>query len=375
MQRDNSDEIEGQDAFLDVIANVVGVLIILVMVVGVHASQSALRKRNEVADHSAETSQPSKPQAAIASSSAAPNLAKSDLAKPNLAKPNLAKLSEALDAAKREAISTENKIVDMVRQTVTIARNASLLDQNRIELNMHHALVSEDLERRRSLLDETQQQQYDVQANILQSRLRLDELMREQLTLAQAPTEVEEIECVPTPLGKTVDGAEIHLRLRKGLISIVPVDALHEEVLRHVDNIRRRLQGRNEVVEVFGPIDGYRLRFRARKESVVVAAASAALPSREQIHIDQRSEYFPSSESMGQNVQQALLPGSVLMSHLATHRRQATPVTIWAYNDSFEELRELRRTLWEMGFPVAIRPLTPKDRIASSPRGSKSVAQ
>jgi len=349
MRPDNMDEgLDSQDSFLDVIANVVGVLIILVMVVGVRATYIASQEHNESASSTEE------------------------VAENNL---DLAQLQDELKDARKEAGRMHEEVTEKMRRIATIARESALQDRRRIELNMHRSLVEEDIQRRRDLLDTSGQQQFDVQRAILQSQLQLDELTKAQLAIAQMPTEVEEIECVPTPLGKRVEGKEIHLRLRKGLVSIVPIDALQEEFLQQVDSIRRRLHGRNEVVETVGPINGYRLKFRARKETVTVASLSPALRQREQTYVDLHFQFLPNSDSIGQNVQQALMPRSELMRHLNAIVRQAPAVTIWAYNDSFEDLREMRRVLSGMGFPVAVRPRLPGQHIAASPRGSRSVAQ
>ncbi len=348
MQSDSlDDEMDGQDAFLDVIANVVGVLIILVMVVGVRATHTAMNQRDNLASSAAEDNTPA----------------------------NLAKLQDQLKDARRQARIMHQEVTENIVRIATIARESALQDQRRTELNIHQTLVEEDIQRRRALLDESGQQQFDVQRDILQSRLQLDELTQAQLAIAQIPSEVEEIECVPTPLGKRVKGKEIHLRLRKGLVSIVPIDALEAEVPQHVDDMMRRLQRRNEVVETIGPINGYRLKFRLRKETRAVASLSPALRQGERTHTEPYLRFLPSSDTIGQNVQQALMPGSRLMRQLAAVRRKAPAVTVWAYNDSFEDLRELRRSLSGMGFPVAVRPLLPGEHIAASPRGSRSVAQ
>jgi len=48
---------------------------------------------------------------------------------------------------------------------------------------------------------------------------------------------------------------------------------------------------------------------------------------------------------------------------------------VWLYSDSFEQFRLLKRTLWEMGYSLATRPLEPGTNIGASPHGTKSAAQ
>ena len=95
----------------------------------------------------------------------------------------------------------------------------------------------------------------------------------------------------------------------------------------------------------------------------------------ERSNVDYRLEFIPVSEEMGQNVEQALLPGSTLHGQLEKYRRERYPVVIWLYNDSFNEFRILKRELWEMGFAVAIRPLEPSEDIMASSQGTRASAQ
>src|SRR5438552_534521 len=50
-------------------------------------------------------------------------------------------------------------------------------------------------------------------------------------------------------------------------------------------------------------------------------------------------------------------------------------IAIWAYPDSFEEFRRLRKELYRMGYRIAGRPLPEGTPIGGSPDGSKSAAE
>jgi hypothetical protein len=153
-----------------------------------------------------------------------------------------------------------------------------------------------------------------------------------------------------------------------------------DEIYSRVDRLRRTLQQRGNVVETFGPIDGYRLRLTLTRS---VAPQSFAAPVHLQApgstlrrsQVEQYFKFLPVSDPLGQNVEQALLPGAALQKFLETHRQEATPVTVWVYTDSFDEFRILKRALWEMDFPVAVRPMAMGDQIGASPHGTRSAAQ
>jgi hypothetical protein len=261
-----------------------------------------------------------------------------------------------------------------------MSREAELQDQERIKLSMHRALVEDDLQKRRAALSDTEQHQFDVQRQLTESQISLDELTREQLALASAPPVVEKVETVSTPLARQVRGEELHLRLKGGLVSIVPIQSLMNEVYPRVDRLRRTLQERGHVVETFGPIHGYRLRLTlARSIAPPSFAASGHLQPpgsyARKNQVAQNFKFLPVADELGQNVEQALMPGATLQELLAAHQREATPVTVWVYTDSFDEFRILKRVLWEMHFPVAVRPMAMGDQIGASPHGTRSAAQ
>jgi len=343
------EEESSQDSFLDVVANVVGVLIILVMLVGMQASRSLLLAESE-------------------SNESATNLTGGT-------PEELQELKSELESAILQVKSEERSVTELVTKYTRISHEADGQDHQRVELAMHRSLIEEDLERRREQLDAGSRREFDVQRQLLQSQIKLDELTQEQLSLTSRAPEVEEIECVPTPLAKEMDVPSIHLRLRKGLVSIVPVEQLREEFQFQSENIRRRLQSSSHVEETFGPIDGYRAKFTfLRRRSAGSSVGNIAGRVRENV-LETYIEFLPISDEIGQSVERALMPDSSLYAFLQSQRRQSPPIDVWLYTDSFDEFRPLKRALWEMGFSVATRPMRPQDTIGASPYGSKSAAQ
>ncbi len=333
-----------QDSFLDVVANVVGVLIILVMLVGMQASRSLFLADSE--------------RSSAATAGQSPE-----------------ELKNQLDEATRQAKVAERSVTELATRVARVGHESETLDRQRIELAMHRSLIEEDLQRRRELLDAESQQEFDVQRQLLESQIKLDQLTQQRLSIAATAPEAEEIECVPTPLAKEVDVPSIHLRLRKGLVSIVPVEQLREEFQLHSEEVRRRLQSNSEVVETFGPIDGYRAKFTFIKRQALGSSRGHIAGQIRENTLETYIEFLPTSDDIGQNVERALMPGSALHEYLQNRRRESPPIDVWLYTDSFNEFRPLKRSLWEMGFSVATRPLRLQDTIGASPYGSKSAAQ
>ncbi|MCA9232331.1 MAG: hypothetical protein KDA57_16910 [Planctomycetales bacterium] len=345
----------GQDSFLDVVANVVGVLIILVMLVGVRASHSLFTAKTKEPAVTQETSLADEVSGQVPQ--------------------DLAELRQALDQAQKQAIASHRENEQLTFKLAKLTVESAAHDQRRAELAMHRTLIEEDLEKRRSQLDLHKQQEFDVQRQLVEAQLKLDEITKEQLTLAMAPAPIEEVECVPTPLARTVEGESIHLRLQKGLVSIVPLEELLHEVENRVVDIRRRLQSRDEVVETIGPLNGYRLRFTVAKSRSVNSVMGPRVGLSYEVTHEQFAQVLPVSDDLGQTVEQALMPGAVLYERLHFDRRQRPSVVIWLYTDSFDEFRPLKRELWKLGATVAVRPMQPGALIGASPHGTKSAAQ
>jgi hypothetical protein len=235
--------------------------------------------------------------------------------------------------------------------------------------------VEEDIAKRRARLDADKQKEFDVQRKIVEAQIELDKLMQEQLGLLDGPETVEELESVPTPMAREDDSEAIHLRVKNGLISAVPLGELTQQVDTHIHDILRRLQTSSEVVDTFGPINGYRLRFSIAKFDAPSSIAGPRAGIVQKQVIDYKYEILPTSETIGQDVELAIAPGGSLYQYLNAKKRETKVVVVWLYADSFEDARLLKRSLWEMGFSVAMRPLPLGMNIIGSLHGSKSAVQ
>jgi hypothetical protein len=293
------DSMPGQDSFVDVICNMVGILITLVVVVGMRVSQIVIE-----------------PPAAVT-----PAVVRT-------AAGDATKLREELEVALRARRDAEYEIETALVQSTDMRINSAVIEGR-----------------------------------------------REALSLLSAPEEVEEIECVPTPLAKTVTGDEIHVRLRHGQLAIVPVDELLAEVERRgASYLRGGLEQRNQAQDVYGPIDGFRLRLSVNRiEESPQPGALPGTPRRAALVL--QGVFTPTADDLGLALEQALLPSSPLAQRLRARKSAVGAVTVWVYPDSYAELRSLKKAMWEAGVPLAVRPLGDDQPIVFSTLGSKSAAQ
>lgn len=334
----------GQDSFLDIVANIVGILILLVMVMGLRAS------------HSVETEE----AAAVETTEAAlPSVS-----------------AEELHAAVQAAVAKGADVRKLVEHATELRQETLLRREERGYLAMFVSAVEQELDQRRSELSEQDRQDFDVRCRLADAQQTLDELARQQVSLvSQTPeTDVTEIQCLPTPLAQTVSGKEVHLRLAHGHVALVPLDELRAEFESQAERDVWRLREQDSVVSTVGPIDGFRLRYKLAKGHVTVHQQ----PGFEQQATVVRFvvwELLPVSAQLGEPTDQALLPNSALRRALGKFAPESTTVTIWTYPGSFDDFRKLKRALFELGYATAARPLPDGVLIGGSPHGTKSAAQ
>lgn len=340
-------ESQGQDSFLDIVANMVGILILLVMVVGVRAARL--------------------PAAALFDEQqASPADAPEPAAESNSSKPP--------DELPAKIVELQSEIAELAQRVAANVQEEKLREAERVQLAAHALAVERELERRKAKLDDVQRRDHETVEHLSAARRRLDELAEAQMALTAAPASVERIENLPTPLAQTVRGEELHLRLKGGMVSVIPLDELVSGLEDHARDNAWKLAGDSVLEETLGPVGGYRLRYRLVRQRIVVQSAAGPINQGNVVQLE-GWELLPMADDLGQPVEQALLQGSELRRVLAGKRPATTTVTAWVYPDSFNEFRRLKKALFEMGFATAARPLPRGQRIGGSPRGSKSAAQ
>lgn len=348
-------EESSQKSFVDVVANFVGAILILALVFGVKASRDSNQEVRPVSEPVA----------------VAP-IAKIEQPAPPPVDENL---EEDLKTARKEALAAREEVEKVATRLVRIRQEVAGNDQQRVVLAMHKSLIEEDLARRRKALDTDKQDEFDVQRRIAEAEIKLDELTQQQVSLMSAPDVVEELENSPAPIAREIDEDAIHLRLKDGLVSVVPLTELMAEAQAHFSDIGRRLQSSDAVTETFGPINGYRIRVQVFKVDDLNSIHGPRAGELQRNTYDFAAEILPTSDSIGQDIELAMGTGGSVHKHLIANRRNSSAVVVWVHTDSFGEFRLLKRTLWEMGFSLAVKPLPPGINIGISPHGTKAAVQ
>jgi hypothetical protein len=332
VRRIRSDEQEfGSDSFLDVVANVVGILIILVMMVGMRVKQAP----------SAE----SKPAEAV-----------------------------DLSAAATEARSLQRGTLQVAAQIRSLTAEGLRQQKRHDELADQVVARQRDLERQRQQLDAQSDAQFMIEREMLTAQSLAEQLEREISHVADNTKSVT-IESYPTPIAKAVDGKEVHFQLRAGRVTYIPLEELLKLLKADAPSQFWKLKDLPEATASVGPIGGFRVRYTFERIDVPLEDQLAG--KRMISSIAQLSQWtlIPSDNLLGETVEMALSEGSEFRTILAGLNPRQTTITLWVYPDSFELFRSVRKELYHLDLATAARPLPDDAPIGGSPRGSKSVAQ
>jgi hypothetical protein len=325
------DRSAGQDSFLDVVTNIVGILIILVMVIGARVRQIILEP----------------PDAA-----AAPAVA--------------AVLAEATELGQTVA-STETEIDQLEAQIAEVELEAAAAAHGRLNLATAVSAATRELERRKADADAASVAAAERAARrrALAADIHQCTLDAQGLAHAKATT-TEEVLAYPTPIGRTVNGEEIHFRLAEGRIAYVPLEELFELAKAHTRRNADSLSNLAARVVTVGPARDFNLDYVVETK-IDRARGQVLVRSREWV-------VRPVGPAVGEPVAEALGPTSRFRGVLSGVKPDTT-VTLWCYPDSFEGYRAIRAELHRLGVPTAGRPLPDGAPIGGSTDGSKSVVQ
>lgn len=319
----------GQDSFLDVITNIVGILIILVMVVGARVKQVVLDA-------------PPEPSAAAATLEA-----------------EVGRLDDTV-------ASLEEEIDGLQTQAAEVAAAADLAAESRLQLATAVSAARVELDRRKQASDAARvaAAERSTRRDALEDEIRRCTLESEGLLHARATT--QEVLAYPTPIGRTVNGEEIHFRIAGERIAYIPLEELFELAKQRTQRSAGSIASMDARVESVGPAQGFALDY-VIEAKIDQARGQVLIRSREWV-------VRPAEPSVGEPIAMALARSSRFRAALAGVKPDTT-VTLWFYPDSFAAYRQLREELHRLGIPTAGRPLPDGAPIGGSAEGSKSVVQ
>ncbi|MDZ4683715.1 MAG: hypothetical protein SH850_01420, partial [Planctomycetaceae bacterium] len=261
----------GSDSFLDVICNVVGILIILMVLAGLRAGQEPVRLAD--IEDAAEIAPAS--VAAGGSPVAAP--VPIDLALGEPVPLHVAPVivePVAAPSPPRELIATaeelQGEIASMVGDYESVVARQTASREQQAQLEDKLAAARAAVEQREQQLDSVQQKRASTTAELTKLRQMVTQLST-QLGQAEAVTpKLQQIEHRITPIGQEITGKELHFQVLHNRVALIPleplIDRLKDQVERRKDWLAKSRQQMGEV----GPVDGFSMSYIVQREAMSV---------------------------------------------------------------------------------------------------------
>jgi hypothetical protein len=338
------------DSFLDLVANVVGIIIRLILIVWVGArSYSSIPKADDATP------------ASVAAATATPD----DPLQSELAK------------SRRELEEAQAQLVAQLR----------LLHQSQLET----AQVSHELDQVAKGEDILAGQTTDLdraagdrKQALTTAALSLEELrqraakVRQALRDLQAQPSAKKTLRFRTPVSQPVHSEELMFECRNGRVTFIDLAALLDEMKRDLDDKAKTLRRQWQVRAVAGPAGPFQMTYlleRERGPFENMLAGAGPDPDASFRYNLSTWQIEPVTLTRGETLEEAMKPGSEFRQVVDHLDPRETAVTFWVYPDSFALFRQVRDYLYERDIMVAGRPLPDGIPISSSRHGSVSRGQ
>ncbi len=371
----------GSDSFLDVVANIVGILIILIVIAGLRVSQTPVFLPAAASPNPSDT-------LSLPAPSAVPDLPDStddetpppqvivlqpvEEPEPEPQPPPLPELvvpQELVDLTDR----LEAEIAELKKNEALLAAKLKQSGQQQAALLDRQKTVKIQMAEKFDELAESKRRAAKVEADAELAKETLARLAKKVSELESASPNVEPLEHRVTPISRVVNGNEKHYRLEKNRVIEVPLEDLigrfREQLERRKDWLVKTRQHQGQI----GPIKGFNMQYLVRVDSLTDFGGARAGQGGYRISLA-RWEIRPEPETKGETDEIALRRGSQFYQSILGTSPDTT-LTFWVYPDSYPIFRKLQKFAHEHGYSVAARPLPHGLHIAGSPDGSKSTSE
>jgi hypothetical protein len=332
----------GTDSFLDIVCNMVGIIILLVLVMGLRVKEGPISLAAETAPLVAE-SEPEPAAPAAEHASAEPQSSKAP-------SPELRAIESEIDRGRAAIIGAEQD-----RRT---------LEQRLFAARQATATREQEIKQLREQLAGAEQWQTQMQKDLLakQEQLRLLASAVQAVPGAK-PAKTVQLEAYPAPFLKQVDTKEAHFRILGGRVVYMPVDELMVKAKIDAEVKMEQTPGSTEIESQVGPIQGFTVSYVLRRHDGRVD--------------DYWFTFISESVHIGETTAEALAPSSQFRSILLRVSKdpRITTITFQVYQDSFEAFRQLRKEVYLLGFNVANWPRKLGDHIRFVKYGRHSETQ
>ena len=342
-RRKNQMEMPGTDSFLDVIANLVGILIILVVVVGASAATAWTTQKSGSQDQAA--------------------------------KEKLLQLQQQSQLTAETALKYQQDNQMLEAKIATEESIVAAKKQIRHQMLTVIDALERKLDSKKFQLDQQSRERFEKKSEIFSLKSQLKQVSYEVEKLKSRKPRTEQIDHYPTPVAKTVFNREYHFRLKNGLLVEVPLEQLVRAVKAELRVKAEKLQreGASSTIETVGPIGNFRIQYLLSASNSNVATPAGYMKQR--IVEFKQFVLLPINEQAGEKIEIALKQNSNFDRMIQKLKPGKTTISIWVYPNSYREFNQLKKWLYERGFQTAVWPLSTDAPISGGPNGFRSVSQ
>jgi hypothetical protein len=337
------------DSFLDVVANVVGIIIRLILVVWVGArSYTSLHPLPAPAPAVSSPSQEQLPQDSLQA--------------------ELAEHRRALAEARARLLEQLRQVQQLEQTQQTAAADLTGLTARSQQLAQERAAL-------RPAAGGTAAQGEALSPEALRQRSRT---LSEEIQALEKLPPLKQTLHYQTPVSRPVHSDELFFECRQGRVTFIDLAALLEQLHRDLDTKGKELRTHWEVTDTVGPAGAFRLRYTLERErGPLDGVPGSEAPNPEGAFRGGLSgwEMEPVADPRGELEAKALSPGSEFRQIVDPLDPQQATVTFWVYPDSFPLFRRLRDFLYERDVVVAGRPLPEGMPILFGRHGTASRGQ
>jgi predicted nucleic acid-binding Zn-ribbon protein len=375
----------GSDSFLDVVCNIVGILIILIVIVSVKmerqptggppsATVTAVTPKAEGPDQAALIARQQQTLLTLRDSDEqiAAQLALLDAESAD-AELRLQQVMEDQELARQQLSSDQEKanrlklqVSDLESDKNAIAARIAVLQKAISEKGQNALVLGKALATAASTEKDLDQQ---LRTAIVETQ-QLQEILN---SAEQTNAPKDRLQHRLSPVTKPVDRGELHFRLSNGRISQIPLEELLDRLKTQVLARRVAIMRFNQFEGTVGPVHGYTMTYTVEKEGPSTLEALQSGDGRTRVNVS-RWTIEPDASLVDESFEEAVRPGSRYRQIIETSIPD-TVVTMWIYPDSFKGFGPLREVAHALQLRVAARPLPAGTPIVGSPGGSKSTAQ
>ncbi|MAT16048.1 MAG: hypothetical protein CMJ46_12355 [Planctomyces sp.] len=369
----------GSDSFLDIIANIVGILIILIVIAAIRVSQSPVPTLNiettqeETTEEPEPSPLPDPEPVLVVEAEPKPEPAPEPEVPPEPVAPPEPVVIEVDEQLVAQVNDIENQLAELDRQASQWAKQIESLTDKLKSAGDQTGEMQQQVAKLEQLSRRAEEQRAELAEAHEKSKQRIDQLTRvlEEVKQQQAPA--KELKHEVTPVSKRAMGKEIHFQIKHNQISVLPIEELISEMKEEIPNNLSWIVKFNEYNGEVGPIRGFRMKYLATREGLSTMERLEQGRGMMKVGV-QRWELVEEELLLAESLEAALESRSSFQAALLQADANST-LTFWVYPDSFVTFQKLKEIVHQNGFLVAARPIPFGAPIAGSPNGTHSASQ